>query len=56
MTCEDRIRDLCAQAVAAENDDEALNWIVSQLRDAIQELRVAAPYPSNNNGGRRLTG
>ncbi len=47
MTPADRIRDLCAQAVAAENDDEALNGIIPQLREALHELRlmVATDYP-----------
>jgi len=44
-TPEDRIRNLCAQAAAA--DDEALNAIIPQLKDALREylknlrLRVA---------------
>ena len=47
MTSEDRIRELCAHAVAAENDDEALNRIIPQLREALHELRlmVATDYP-----------
>ena len=36
MTSEDRIRDLCAQAVDA-TDDEALNIILPQLKDALRE-------------------
>ena len=50
MTSEDRIRELCAQAVAA-TDDEALNTILPQLKDALHEhlknlrLMVATEYP-----------
>jgi len=36
MTSEDRIRSLCAQAVAA-TDDETLNTILPKLKDAIRE-------------------
>ena len=36
MTSEDRIRILCAQAVTA-TDDEALNIILPQLKDALRE-------------------
>jgi hypothetical protein len=54
VTSEDRIRELCAHAVAAENDDEALNRIISQLREVIHELRIATEYPSRKNGSRRL--
>ena len=36
MTSEDRIRNLCAQAVDA-TDDEALNIILPQLREALHE-------------------
>ena len=45
MTPADRIRDLCAQAIAAENEDEALQ-IIPQLREALHELRlmVATEY------------
>ncbi len=45
MTSEDRIRNLCAQALTA-TDDEALNIILPQLRGALREhlenLRVMA--------------
>jgi hypothetical protein len=50
VTSEDRIRDLCALAVASENDDETLR-IISQLREAIQYPRIATEYPSRKNGG-----
>jgi len=36
VTSEDRIRNLCAQAVTAA-DDEALNTILPQLKDALRE-------------------
>ena len=36
MTSEDRIRNLCAQAVTA-TDDEALNIILPQLKEALRE-------------------
>ena len=45
MAPADRIRDHAPQAVAAENDDEALR-IILQLREALHELRlmVATEY------------
>jgi hypothetical protein len=36
VTSQDRIRELCAQAVTA-TDDEALNIILPQLKDALRE-------------------
>jgi hypothetical protein len=36
VTSEDRIRDLCAQAVHA-TDDEALEIILPQLKEALRE-------------------
>src|SRR6266446_8936180 len=44
MTPSDRIRDLCAQAIAAENDDEAPQSI-PQLREALHDVifRTEAP-------------
>ena len=36
MTSEDRIRNLCAQAVTA-TDDEVLNIILPQLNEALHE-------------------
>jgi hypothetical protein len=50
VTSQDRIRELCAQAITA-TDDEARNIILPQLKDALREhlknLRrmVAAEYP-----------
>jgi len=56
VTSEDRIRDLCTQAVASKNDDDALGGIISQLQEAIHELRITTEDPSRKNGDRRLTG
>jgi hypothetical protein len=44
VTSEDRVRDLCAQALAAEND-EALDRIIPQLRAALHELMATTEYP-----------
>jgi hypothetical protein len=50
VTAEDKIRELCTQVLAAEND-EAANRLVPELRDALHEhcerlrLRVATEYP-----------
>jgi hypothetical protein len=55
VTSPDNIRDLCAQVVAAKDDDEALNSLLPQLREALREhcdnLRrlVAAEYPFHKN-------
>jgi hypothetical protein len=51
VTSEDRIRNLCVQAVAAKDDDEVLNLILPQLKDALREhlgnvrRMVANEYP-----------
>ena len=51
VTSADKIQDLCAQVVAAKDDDEALNSLLPQLREALREhcdnLRrmVATEYP-----------
>ena len=37
VTSEDRIRDLCSQLLAVGDDDEALDRIVPQLKDALRE-------------------
>jgi hypothetical protein len=50
VTPEDKIRELCTQVLAAQND-EAANRILPELRDALHEhcerlrLRVATEYP-----------
>ena len=47
MTAMDRIRNLCAQAVAAENNDEALDKIISQLREVVRDARMEQPSSSS---------
>jgi hypothetical protein len=50
VTPEDKIRELCTQVLAAQND-EAANRILPELRDALHahcerlRLRVATEYP-----------
>ena len=50
VTAEDKIRELCTQVLAADND-EAADRILSELRDALHEhcerlrLMVATQYP-----------
>lgn len=50
VTAEDKIRELCAQVLAAQ-DDETANRILPELRDALHahcerlRLKVAAEYP-----------
>jgi hypothetical protein len=50
VTTEDKIRELCTQVLAAQND-EAANRILPELRDALHahcerlRLRVAMEYP-----------
>jgi hypothetical protein len=50
VTAEDKIRELCTQVLAAQND-EAANRILPALRDALHEhceklrLLVAREYP-----------
>jgi hypothetical protein len=56
MSSIDQIRELCAQAVAAKGDDEALSRIIPRLREAIHELMAVTKYPFHKDVGRRLTG
>jgi hypothetical protein len=50
VTAEDKIRELCTQVLAAQ-DDEAANRILPELRDALRahcerlRLKVAQEYP-----------
>jgi hypothetical protein len=50
VTAEDKIRELCTQVLAAQNDEVA-NRILPELRDALHEhcerlrLMVATQYP-----------
>lgn len=54
VNVEDKIRELCTQVLAAQND-EAANKILPELRDALHEhckrlrLRVATEYPFHKN-------
>ena len=52
MTAIDQIRKLCAQAVAVENNDEALDRIISQLREVIREAQMQPSSYSANDTGR----
>ena len=51
VTSSDKIRDICARIVEAKDDDETLNRLLPQLREALHEhcdnLRrmVATEYP-----------